>query len=150
MAFIQVVGRCLILFGMIAPEQRMQDSPSVFYLFLAWASIEVIRYPFYMLQIAKIKIYPLTWLRYSAWIALYPFGICAETSVIFGSIPYFVETGRYSVSLPNSWNATFYFPALMRLYLLFGTFPVMFALMRNMWRIRSKALGSKAPKIKKN
>ena len=36
------------------------------------------RYPFYIAQTLNIPIEPLIWLRYSAWIPLYPVGILSE------------------------------------------------------------------------
>lgn len=42
--FLQVGGRNAILFGLINAEERLQSKPVVFYLFLAWSAIEVVRY----------------------------------------------------------------------------------------------------------
>lgn len=41
--FLQVSGRAFVLFVMIEAEPRMQTKPVVFYLFLLWSVIEVIR-----------------------------------------------------------------------------------------------------------
>ncbi|CAL8092997.1 unnamed protein product [Orchesella dallaii] len=148
-AFLQIGGRALILFGIVQAEERLHDEPAVFWLFFFWSLAEVFRYPFYMLQIYERKVYFVTWLRYSAWIFLYPLGITSECVVIFSAITYFVETGRYSVTLPNSWNFSFSFPTIMRLYLLFGVFPVSYALICNMWRSRTKVLGKSRSVITK-
>lgn len=43
--------------------------------------------------------------------------------IILRSIPYFEETKKFSLFLPNPWNVSFYFPTAMRLYLLCGLFP---------------------------
>jgi len=152
MALLQISGRGVILFGLIWSEERIQDKPVVFFLFYIWAIADVIRYPFYMLQIYKVNIYAVTWLRYTAWIILYPAGIACEAVVIFACIPYFVETGKYSLTLPNALNMTFSFTAIMRIYLLFGLFPAAYSLLQNMRRNRKKVLenlGKKKIVIKK-
>jgi hypothetical protein len=43
--------------------------------------------------------------------------------LIFRDIPYFEETMRFSVALPNKWNFAFYLPNVMRVYLLFLCLP---------------------------
>ncbi|CAG7720673.1 unnamed protein product [Allacma fusca] len=141
LAAMQVGGRALVLFVLIHSEERVQKSPAIFFLFLVWCTVELTRYPYYMLQISKYKVYLVTWLRYSAWIILYPLGFVAEAVVIFQCIPYFIESGKYSWTLPNSWNVTFSLPTIMRLYLLFGLFPLLYTFMRSMQRARNKALG---------
>lgn len=40
----QVIGRNFVLFLMIEWEERMQTKPVVFYLFIIWSLVEVIRY----------------------------------------------------------------------------------------------------------
>lgn len=42
--FMQTSGRGFILFAMIEAEQRIQSKPVVFYLFLVWSIIEIVRY----------------------------------------------------------------------------------------------------------
>lgn len=41
--FMQVCGRNVILFGLINAEERLQTKPVIFYLFLVWSAIEVVR-----------------------------------------------------------------------------------------------------------
>ena len=41
--FIQTCGRAFILFCMIDAEPRMHTKPVVFYLFMIWSSVELIR-----------------------------------------------------------------------------------------------------------
>ncbi|XP_075222210.1 3-hydroxyacyl-CoA dehydratase 2 isoform X2 [Lycorma delicatula] len=140
--FLQVGGRAIILFAMIDAEPRMQTKPVVFYLFLTWSIIEIVRYPYYIAQHFKVKgSYVLTWLRYSIWIPLYPLGILCEGIIILRNIPYFEETNKFSVSLPNSWNVSFHCPTVMKLYLLLLFFPGMYTMMKHMYRARIKKLG---------
>ncbi|GFS58403.1 very-long-chain [Trichonephila clavipes] len=140
-SFLQVFGRMFMLFGMINAEPRIQSKPAVFYLLYVYCVSEVIRYPYYMLRVYNIDVGLLTWLRYTVWIALYPLGFLCEGIIILRNIPYFEETLKYSVFLPNKWNFSFYFPSIMRLYLLLGLFPLLYTAMTHMYRQRVKILG---------
>ena len=42
---------------------RMQTKPVVFYLFMTYAIIELVRYPYYMLRVYNMDIGLITWLR---------------------------------------------------------------------------------------
>ncbi|XP_005089728.1 very-long-chain (3R)-3-hydroxyacyl-CoA dehydratase 3 [Aplysia californica] len=117
MSLAQVMGRNLILFLLVLQEPRLQISPMCWYLFVVWSCVEVIRYPFYLLQIAGLEIKTLTWLRYTIWIPLYPLGILIEATIVVMSISFFAETGYFSIELPNSANFAFYFPYFLATYL---------------------------------
>lgn len=39
----QVCGRNVVLFGLINAEERLQTKPVIFYLFLVWSAIEIVR-----------------------------------------------------------------------------------------------------------
>lgn len=101
------------------------------------------RYPYYISQLYKKEIYILTWLRYTMWIPLYPLGIICESIVILRNIPYFEETQKFTISMPNEWNFAFHLPTFLRVYLLFLTFPGMFFVMKHMQRLRAVKLKSK-------
>ncbi|KAL0271615.1 UNVERIFIED_CONTAM: hypothetical protein PYX00_008652 [Menopon gallinae] len=139
----QVFGRCTILFVMVEAEPRMQTKPVIFYLFIIWSLVEVVRYPYYIAQLNKIEIGFLTWLRYTIWIPLYPLGILCEGIIILRNIPYFEETMKFTVSLPNSWNFAFHFPTVMKTYLLLLFFPAMCMMMSHMYKDRVRKLGPK-------
>ncbi|XP_077283638.1 3-hydroxyacyl-CoA dehydratase 2 isoform X2 [Arctopsyche grandis] len=139
--FFQITGRAIILFAMIETEPRMQVKPVVFYLFIIWSSIEIVRYPYYITQLYKRDIYLLTWLRYSLWIPLYPLGIICEGIIVLRNIPYFEETGRFTISMPNKWNFAFHMPSVMRLYLLLLFLPGLYVMLRHMYKARVLKLG---------
>jgi very-long-chain (3R)-3-hydroxyacyl-CoA dehydratase len=141
-ATIQVGGRLIFLFVVIDAEPRMQDKPVVFYLLLVYASIEIVRYPYYLFRVYDMDVGILTWLRYTMWVPLYPAGFICEGVVAFSSIPYFEETEMYSVILPNKLNFSFYFPTLIRAYLLIGFFPLLYTQMGHMYKLRCKRLGT--------
>lgn len=140
-SFLQVGGRAFVLFFMIDAEPRMQTKPVVFYLFLIWSTIEIIRYPYYITQLLNIEISFLTWLRYTIWIPLYPLGFVCEGIIILRNIPYFEETQKFTVSLPNTYNFALHFPSVMRLYLLLLLLPGIYTLMSRMSQLRSRKLG---------
>ncbi|KAK4295498.1 hypothetical protein Pmani_031936 [Petrolisthes manimaculis] len=145
---VQVGGRAIIFFCLIEGEERMQTKPVIFYLFLVWSFIELVRYPYYMLRVYDVDVGFITWLRYTIWIPLYPFGFILEGVVILRDIPYFDETKKFSVSLPNSWNFAFHFPTLLRCYLLFFFFPAMYKMMTHMYYQRIRKIGPKSWKKK--
>ncbi|XP_043263310.1 very-long-chain (3R)-3-hydroxyacyl-CoA dehydratase-like isoform X2 [Colletes gigas] len=141
MSFVQVGGRAFILFSMIEAEPRMQTKPVVFYLFLVWSTVEIVRYPYYIMQLLNIEISFLTWLRYTIWMPLYPLGFLCEGIIILRNIPYFEETLKFSLSLPNSWNLSFHFPSFLKIYLLVFCLPLMYMLMTRMNKVRYTKLG---------
>ena len=92
--------------------------------------------------------------RYSLWIPLYPIGFICEGVIAYKSIIYLEETqrwvwkkwkiatttipleARFSLLLPNSWNIGFHPPNLIRFYLLFGFFPMLYNQMCHMYHLR--------------
>ncbi|XP_022900621.1 very-long-chain (3R)-3-hydroxyacyl-CoA dehydratase isoform X2 [Onthophagus taurus] len=149
--FMQIFGRCFVLFGMISPEPRMQIKPVVFYLFLVWSSVELVRYPYYITQLYKKENAWLTWLRYTVWIPLYPLGFLCEGIIVLRSIPYAEETKLFTLSLPNYYNFVFDYPTVLRIYM-FVFVSSMYSMMSYMYKGRKARLGphkkSKIQKIK--
>ncbi|XP_055922148.1 very-long-chain (3R)-3-hydroxyacyl-CoA dehydratase [Eupeodes corollae] len=138
--FCQVTGRNFVLFVMLTLEPRMQTKPVVFYVFCIWALVEVVRYPYYITQMFESDIGLLTWLRYTIWIPLYPMGILCEGIIILRNIPYFEETKRLSVELPNKWNFAFDMPSFLKVYLIVLVLPGTYLLMTYMAKARAKKL----------
>lgn len=143
MPFLQVTGRNFILFVMINAEERMQTKPVIFYLFMIWSSIELVRYPYYITGLMQKSIGWLTWLRYTLWIPLYPLGILCEGIIILRNIPYFEETGRFTVEMPNKWNGTFDMVMFMKFYLIVLILPVTYFMLNEMRKQRTKKLRAK-------
>ena len=48
---------------LIDGEERMHSKPVVFYLFMTYSMIEVVRYPYYLLRVYDKEVGLLTWLR---------------------------------------------------------------------------------------
>lgn len=137
---LQVTGRNFILFLMIDAEERIQTKPVIFFLFVVWASIECVRYPYYIMSLLQTELYALTWLRYTMWIPLYPLGILCEGIVVLRNLPYFEETKRFSVTMPNEWNFTFCMCTFMKMYLIIGLTPGVYFIMKHMAKVRAKKL----------
>ncbi|CAI7818724.1 unnamed protein product, partial [Closterium sp. NIES-54] len=65
----------------------IQQQASVFILLLTWSLSEVIRYPQYAFSLLGCCPEWLTWLRYTAFIPLYPIGIFAgEIALMYSSL----------------------------------------------------------------
>ncbi|CAH1106035.1 unnamed protein product [Psylliodes chrysocephalus] len=150
MPFLQIFGRLFVLIVNLDQEPRIQAMPVTFYLFLTWSAIEIIRYPFYMSQLYKKENKILTWIRYTAWIVLYPIGFACESVVLFRNLIFVEQSGKWSLFLPNSLNFTFHFATFLRIYLLFVMIPAMYTLMKHMYRARQQKLGNKSIKIKRS
>jgi very-long-chain (3R)-3-hydroxyacyl-CoA dehydratase len=105
--FLQVFGRFLILFAVLGPSVEIHEHPIVYVLFLVWSLIEIFRYPYYALSVLGMEAKTLTWLRYTAWIPLYPLGFTSEATVLWLSIPHFKNSGYFQFDLPNPLNFSF-------------------------------------------
>ena len=75
-------------------------------------------------------------IRYTLWVPLYPLGFICEGVIALRDIPYFEETEKFSIQLPNKWNFAFYFTNVIRFYLLFGFFPMLYTQMWHMYNLR--------------
>lgn len=85
----------------------------------------------------------LTWIRYTIWIPLYPLGILCEGIIILRNIPYFEETKRFSIEMPNKWNISFDMPTFLKIYIILLILPGSFMLMSHMAKTRAKKLNKR-------
>jgi very-long-chain (3R)-3-hydroxyacyl-CoA dehydratase len=67
---------------------------------------------------------------------MFPAAFVCEGVVMLRNIPYFEESERFTLSLPNSVNMAFHFPSLLRAYLLFLFFPMLYTAMNRMYHLR--------------
>ncbi|VDM05722.1 unnamed protein product [Schistocephalus solidus] len=93
---LQVLGRNLVFFLILVPHAEVQEDTAVFTLFITWSMIELLRYPYYVLRIFDEKFGLLTYLRYTAWIPLYPIGFMCEGQFY---VYFFLEFLAVSVSI---------------------------------------------------
>ncbi|KAG8161519.1 hypothetical protein KVR01_008506 [Diaporthe batatas] len=75
----QVSSRFALVWGAVHTYPLIAASPSYSSMLLAWSVTEVVRYLFFALSLSVgAEPYPLRWMRYSGFFALYPVGILSE------------------------------------------------------------------------
>ncbi|XP_012674182.1 very-long-chain (3R)-3-hydroxyacyl-CoA dehydratase [Clupea harengus] len=141
---IQVFGRNFVLFIILGALEDMHNKPVVFFIFYLWSSIEIFRYPFYMLACIDTKWALLTWLRYTIWMPLYPLGVISEAVAVIQAMPVFDETKILSVPLPAALGTSLSFSFALHVYLvlmflgLFINFRHLYKLRRRRFRTRKR------------
>ncbi|CAI5485291.1 unnamed protein product [Closterium sp. Naga37s-1] len=91
---VQWLGRSFVLFAVVGRTPALHTHAALFVLLAVWCCSEVIRYPQYALSLLGTCPRALTWLRYSAFIPLYPIGMFGgEMVLIYRSLP-FVKAER--------------------------------------------------------
>ncbi|KAF2068821.1 hypothetical protein CYY_009859 [Polysphondylium violaceum] len=139
--FAQVIGRNTVLLALCYTEE-VQVHWGVALLFLFWGLSELIRFPYYIFNPAPQF---LTWLRYNAFIVLYPIGFGAENLLWYHMLPVIKEYGILSLSMPNSLNFAFnfYYYALVWILITLLGFPkqylYMFSLRKKKMMVPEKA-----------
>uniref|UniRef100_A0A8C8Z608 Very-long-chain (3R)-3-hydroxyacyl-CoA dehydratase n=1 Tax=Prolemur simus TaxID=1328070 RepID=A0A8C8Z608_PROSS len=142
---IQLLGRNFILFIIFGTMEEMQNKAVVFFVFYLWSSIEIFRYPFYMLCCIDMDWKVLTWLRYTVWIPIYPLGCLAEAVAVIQSIPIFNETGRFSFTLPYPVKIKVRFSFFLQIYLIM-LFLGLYINFRHLYKQRRRRYGQKKKK----
>ena len=108
----------------------------------AWTVSEVVRYAFYARSILPGGAPRwLTWLRYSAFIALYPIGIAGEMGCFATVREHVRAQGILTVRMPNKWNMAFDYASVITALLVLAYPPGAFKLYTYMLAQRSKVLG---------
>eukprot|EP00884_Botryococcus_braunii_P001131 jgi/Botrbrau1/11018/Bobra.101_1s0016.1 len=108
MSFLQWFGRSNVLFLIADYIPEVQGHWYVASTFVAWGLADMIRYPFYACALVGKPQPWLTWLRYTAFIVLYPWGMfLGEWPLVYNSLPYIKERQLHSISMPNAWNFAF-------------------------------------------
>lgn len=143
--FAQVLSRLIVLYGAleIGPTASRQKFTLV-QMLTAWCLSELIRYSFYACNLVMNK--PpsfLTWLRYSAFLILYPVGISGEIATLYQALPYIKSSGRWKVELPNTMNISFDWAFTIWFILLVVYPPASKFLYTYMLKQRRKVLGKK-------
>ena len=138
---LQNMGRWVLLFIVVIPHESAHELPSFTMVCLTWSAIEVVRYPYYILQIINRQVDFMTWLRYTAWIPLYPTGIFSEIMTILPTLPEIEKKGKFDLSLPNKYNLSFHLSTILFCFvwiLAFVVAPIMFY---HMYKQSFKKLG---------
>jgi len=140
-ALLQWTGRSNVLFNVILPIPTIYAAAPAGAMMLAWCLSEIIRYPWYAAQIKGTCPFWLTWLRYSAFIPLYPVGVVGEMLSIYNALPTIQANLMHSVQLPNSWNFGFDYATFMKIVLVL--YPGLW------WMLYSGLLKTRAKKLPK-
>jgi very-long-chain (3R)-3-hydroxyacyl-CoA dehydratase len=136
--FLQWWGRENALFQIALAVPAVQRHPAAAGMVLCWCLSEVIRYPWYAAGASSPRW--LTWLRYSAFIPLYPVGVVCELAIIWVALPALRRERLWSVQMPNAANFAFDYSvfisvmALLYPYLFWGQYS-------SLLRTRAKKLG---------
>ncbi|KAL5581073.1 hypothetical protein UlMin_013515 [Ulmus minor] len=90
-------GRTHFLLAIVRQISEVQELPSVFITFLAWSLSEVIRYPNHALNCIGSYPYWITYIRYTAFIVLYPLGLIpGEMWLMYQALPYIKKKNLYA------------------------------------------------------
>ncbi|RCV17392.1 hypothetical protein SETIT_3G216300v2 [Setaria italica] len=90
-------GRTHFVLAVVRQIPQVQSSPSVFITFMAWSIAEVIRYSHYALTTLKVCPSWVTYLRYTAFIPLYPIGVGpGEMWTMYQALPFVKKRNLYS------------------------------------------------------
>lgn len=135
-------GRSNVLYGVIAQIPEVHKGFPVAAMLLAWASSEVIRYPWYASSLASCTPQWLTWLRYTAFIPLYPIGLIGEMGVVYQALPYLSARHIGTLTLPNSFNLSFEYCWFLRALMLL--YPFLW------WQLYSMLLKQRRMKVKRD
>jgi|APGre2960657444_1045066.scaffolds.fasta_scaffold04703_4 very-long-chain (3R)-3-hydroxyacyl-CoA dehydratase len=137
---LQFAGRthCWLLVRRL-PE--LQTSAALAVLVLAWSCADVVRYSWAAAGCIGKTPQVLTWLRYTAFILLYPLGAGAEMALMFQAVPA-AGAGLRRVSLPNTLNASFDYRLFLLTTLLL--YPLLFL------QLYTHMLGQRRKKLLKN
>lgn len=144
----QVFSRMMVVIGVVMATPTGKVSPGLPIALLAWSVTEIIRYAYYALNIINFVPHFIVFLRYTTFIALYPIGVTGELLCFYWAQSYARDNTIWSIEMPNSWNATFSYYALLWIVMLLyiPLFPQMYL---HMFAQRKKILGGGASDGKK-
>lgn len=148
----KVLRRFHILIIALAFVSEVQNHWAVALLFVQWGLLDLIRYPFYVLNMLNRCPSFLKWLRYSEFIVLYPLSFVSEMYLWWLMLPYIYEKQLHSwAGLRNLFPilSHYYFYCLL-LYLLWRliSFPYNYRRMLRL-RLRKKATAAPVPEMTK-
>eukprot|EP01012_Entosiphon_sulcatum_P036243 TRINITY_DN4614_c0_g1_i1.p1 TRINITY_DN4614_c0_g1~~TRINITY_DN4614_c0_g1_i1.p1 ORF type:complete len:230 (-),score=21.38 TRINITY_DN4614_c0_g1_i1:51-713(-) len=141
--FVQVMSRILVLHGALQLHYPEVTSHwSVASLVFSWSAVEVIRYSYYFFNELNSVPYLLKWLRYSAFMVLYPSGISSELLILYGSLSSLRVYRPFTVDLPNVVNFAFDYPLIVTFLIYVVYAPGSVFMYTHMLQQRKKQLGA--------
>jgi hypothetical protein len=137
------MSRVIVLWAIVDVAPPAQVGPFFALMAAAWALVEPPRYLSYTLAELGVEApYALTWVRYSAFIVLYPAGITGEFGSLVTAFPYVRDHQVWAISQPNKHNFVYaHWVTLVLLALLYV--PGSPFMIGHMWRQRVQRLGPK-------
>ncbi|XP_074290742.1 uncharacterized protein LOC141617440 [Silene latifolia] len=88
-------GKIHYLLAIVRKIDEVQESPSIFVTFFCWSIGEFIRYSYYALNCIGKCPYWSTFIRYTAFIPIYPAGVAGEMWLMYCALPYIKEKDLY-------------------------------------------------------
>eukprot|EP00798_Chlamydomonas_sp_ICE-L_P020085 gene20085-26802_t len=144
-AFTQWIGRSHALFCILLSVSSVQSTVFGPLMLFVWAVAEVVRYPWYALTCIGQCPTWLTWLRYTAFIPLYPVGVVCEMALLVLALPTLEADGRWSLRMPNNMNWGFEYSVFIKVVL--AIYPFMWwNLYSTLLTQRKKRLGAPVEK----
>ncbi|XP_071737869.1 uncharacterized protein [Rutidosis leptorrhynchoides] len=134
-------GRAHFLLAIVRQIHEVQESQAVFITFVAWCCIEIIRYPFYALSCLGNCPSFLTYLRYTAFIIIYPIGVLGEMWIMYQSLPLIMEKNLYAdyfAAIPFSYYTSVKAVLICYPFLWFQLYMYLFKQRRSKLRPRSE------------
>ena len=152
-AALQWVARTNVVALVVAETPEVWGEPAVAAMLGVWALGELVRYPWYALTVLGACPRALTWLRYTAFIPLYPVGFLGEMVCIVRALPHLearprLQQGPLSDLVPEGLRhvvglSPLSYHAFMMCMLVY--YPVgWFGLYSHMFRQRRRKLGTDA------
>ena len=114
-----VLNRLFIFCVLIEFEARLIVKPAVYYLVILYAIFDITNYLYYVLRTLDIDSRLMRWIRCTIWIPIYPLIFLLEAVILLRSLPYYSETKRLTLELPNQLNISFPFVFAFRIYVFF-------------------------------
>ncbi|KAJ8439915.1 hypothetical protein Cgig2_003981 [Carnegiea gigantea] len=80
---------------LVLKSLQVQESPSIFATFVSWSICDFIRYSHYAMNCIGYCPHWSTFIRYTAFIPLYPLGAAGEVWLMYHALPYIREKDLY-------------------------------------------------------
>jgi len=106
-AFVQWFARTHCLVAVVDSVPEVQGELWVTIMYAAWGITEVVRYPWYAFSTISACPGWLTWMRYTVFIPMYPFGVVAEMILLYLALPFAKAREMYNLDMPNALNFAF-------------------------------------------
>lgn len=143
----QVLSRVMVVCGVLLATPNAIYSLGLPLALFAWSITEIIRYAFYGLNLLNVVPQLLVFLRYTAFIVLYPTGVTGELLCFYSAQTYTQNNKLWSTELPNRYNFTFSYHYFLWITMLLYI-PLFPQLYLHMFTLRKKVLGKSTENIK--